>query len=419
MANNVTGFLERLTAAAGQYNRAKVGTVQALQGVFLDVRPEVARKGQTIRVYFPDVQAFTDQAANDWFPDDVNPNYVDVPFGQRPGKAILIRDFEQFQTSTDIIDQFIDPNYKRAMEYANGQIWAQINTTNFSASTTPAGYAPIQTAFGEVDINSAKLAWNVLKRNKVPLSGPEDSSILYHTDVHANTLTDTAWYQESLVSAVLAKGIREGAGIVDQRGDAVVGPGYGGDFGRASSGGNTAFQFARRDDQQAPTSTLALAGTVTVANGSVNITAGSGTGWTATPATGPGVAPLCAGNWVYFSSSNTSITDAVGPFPIATVLSATTATLGIAYSGSLTTSTYVWRVTYTGIAMHRYAIALAVRPLEIVNNEGIQSRLIMIQGLPMRLMLSYQHLKAGWLLTLDYGMVCAVIRPDFGVILQS
>lgn len=114
MANTITGFLERLTAAAGDYNAAKVGTLSALDAVFLDVRPEVARMGQAIRVYYPDVAAFTDQAANDWTPEDLNPSYVDVPFGQRPGKAILVRDFEQFQTSTDIIEQFIDPNYKRA-----------------------------------------------------------------------------------------------------------------------------------------------------------------------------------------------------------------------------------------------------------------------------------------------------------------
>jgi hypothetical protein len=34
-------------------------------------------------------------------------------------------------------------------------------------------------------------------------------------------------------------------------------------------------------------------------------------------------------------------------------------------------------------------------------------------------MLSYQHLKSGWLMTLDYGMVAKVIRSDFGVLLSS
>lgn len=400
--NNVNAFLERLTGAAGEYNRAKVGTVQALQSVFLDVRPEVARKGQTIRVYFPDVQAFTDQAANDWFPDDVNPNYVDVPFGQRPGKAILVRDFEQFQTSTDIIEQFIDPNYKRALEYANAQIFSLVNTTNFNT------YPAINCSQATFDIGSAKLAWNLLKRNKVPISGPGDSSVLYHTDVHANTLTDTNWYQESLVSAVLSRGVREDAAIVAQN---KVGGGSlaGGDFGRAAAGGNVAFQFARRDDQQAPSAPSAvLTGTCTVTNGSAAVTGNSTTFTT----------QAVVGSWLTFSSTNTSITDTVS-YQVKSVTSDTALTLSQNYGGSLGAGSYYYRTTYTGLALHRYAIALAVRPLEIVNNAGINSRLIMIQGLPMRLMLSYQHLKAGWLMTLDYGMVCAVIRPDFGVILQS
>src|SRR5271169_6709744 len=106
MANNPTAFLERLTAMSGEFNKAKVAELGALDSVYLDVRPEVARLGQTIRVYFPDLQPFTDQVANDWVPEDVNPAFIDVPFGQRPGKGILIRDFEQFQTSTDIIEQF-------------------------------------------------------------------------------------------------------------------------------------------------------------------------------------------------------------------------------------------------------------------------------------------------------------------------
>jgi len=303
MANTVNAFLERLTGAAGEYNRAKVGTVQAIQSVYLDARPEVARKGQVIRVYFPDVQAFTDQAANDWFPDDINPNYVDIPFGQRPGKAIIVRDFEQFQTSTDIIEQFIDPNYKRAMEYANGQIFGLLNTTNFPT------YGVMQTPQNAIlDINSAKTAWNVLKRNKVPIAGPADASILYHTDIHANTLTDPSWYQESLVSATIARGIREGAGVALTSA-----------YGNPTSGadGNTAFQFARRDDQQAPTGLFALTGgTVTVANGSTAVV-GSGTSFLTQVAPAPATGVLY-GQWLTFSSAATSGYDAIS-YPVASV----------------------------------------------------------------------------------------------------
>jgi hypothetical protein len=376
MANTIDAFLERLTGAAGEFNKAKVGTLGALDAVFLDVRPEVARLGQTIRVYFPDVAAFSDQAANDWTPEDVNPGYVDVPFGQRPGKAILIRDFEQFQTSTDIIDQFIDPNYKRAMEYANSAVFSLVNTTNFPA------YPAIATSPAKIDITDARLAWNLLVRNKVPLQNAENATILYHPDLHANTLTDTNWYQESLVSAVIARGTRQDAASPEDP-------------------SNQAFQFRRRYDQQAPTAlTSNLTGTVSGTAGSAAVT-GSGTAFTTQ-------APV--GSWVLFAGDTNY-------YQVKAVASDTALTLAQALATS--PSTTYKRLTYTSVAMHRYAVALAVRPLELVNDGHVRSRLIMMRGLPMRLMLSYQHLKSGWLMTLDYGMVARVIRPDFGVVIAS
>ena len=401
MANNVQAFFERLTAAAGEYNKAKVGTLGALDAVYLDVRPEVARMGQTIRVYFPDVTAFTDQAANDWNPDNVNPNYVDVPFGQRPGKALLIRDFEQFQTSTDIIDQFIDPNFKRACEYANGEVFGQVTSSNFNV------YGAISTTPAELDVASARLAWNMLTRNKVPVTDPANSTVLYHPDVHQNTLTDPAWSQENLVSAVIAQGARQD--VADGGGERTFPlQGIG-----AESAANQAFRFRRRFDQQAPTSQkgLTLAGTVAVTNGSTAVT-GTTTSFltqVAAAVTSPTISNTA---WVTIGTDTTE-------YPVASVTDATHLTLAIPYGGSTASGLTAYRRTYTGVAMHRYAIALAVRPLEIVNDGHVRSRLMMIKGLPIRMMLSYQHIKAGWLLTFDYGLVCKVIRPDFGVVFNS
>lgn len=382
MSNTINGFLERLTAASGDYNKAKVSKLGYLDSVFLDVRPEVARMGQMIRIYYPDVAAFTDQAANDWTPEDVNPGYVDVPFGQRPGKAILIRDFEQFQTSTDIIEQFIDPNYKRAQEFANQQISNLITSSNFSA------YPAITSGtFGSCSIDDAANAWDVLVNNKVPISDPENASLLVHNHVHRNMLTDTNWYQENLVGAVIAAGTRNEAAEANA--------------GMAS----VAFNFRRRYDQQAATGDSgALSGTIAVTNGGTTVT-GTSTAFTT---------QLSVGSWVKLGSADTRY------YRVNKIASDTSLTLGQAFGGTtIASGGAISRMTYTSVAMHRYAIALAVRPLEIVNDGHIRSRLIMIKGLPMRLMLSYQHLKAGWLMSLDYGMVARVIRPDFGVVINS
>jgi len=397
-ANQVNAFFQRLSAENGEYNKAKVGELGALDAVMLDLKPEVASIGQTIRINFPDVSAFQDQEANDWVPDDASATLLDVPFGQRPGKGILIRSFEQWLTSTNIMDQFIDPMYKRAMEYGNGQIFAQVNSTNFPATATApavASYAPITTVPAELDVGSARLAWNVLVRNKVPIRGPQDATILYHPDVHANTLTDPAWAAENIVGARIAEDARQN------------------DAGGMANG---AFRFKRRHDVQAPTGTSTnRTGTVTVANGSTAVT-GSSTKFLSEVAAVPSTTPPAPGNtvWLTFGADTVS-------YPVQSVTSDTALTLATPYTGSLTSGNTYTRVTYTGVAMHRFAIALAVRPLPLVNNEGTQSRLVKLGpiGFPVRVMLSYQHLKDGWLLTMDYGMAVKVIRPDFGVMINS
>lgn len=408
MSVAAAAFLERLTAASGDYNKAKVGTLSALDAVYLDIKSEAARMGQTIRVYYPDVSAFTDQGANDWNPDPLNPGFVDVSLGKRPGKAITISDFEQFQTETSIIEQFFDPMYKRAAEYANQDVFNQITAANFPTSVSNplgasapgyyASYAPIATAPSVLDVNSARLAWNLLKRNKVPVARDGLSKILYHTDIHGNTLNDPAWNQENIVGAINARAARQDASV----------PG---------SESNTAFQFTRHDDQQAPTSTSStLSGTVTVANGSTTVT-GSSTHFTTQVVPAPTttsitqVPPIA---WVNF------VGDAAGtpPYPMS-VTSDTAGTLLQAYTGSQTSGVSITKVSYTSIAMHKYAIALVLRPLDSDTGPAVMTRIIKLKGIPIRISLSYIHLKSAWMLTFDYGMVSKVIRPDFGVLLNS
>lgn len=371
--------MERLLAATGQFNKAKVGTLGYLGAVYLDVKPQVARQAQTIRINFPDLGAFTDAGVADWTPEEINPGYVDVVFNQRPGKAVLIRDFEQFLTAESILDQYIYPAYQRACEYANAQVAALITTGNFNT------YSPLVSASqSSIGVDDAANAWDLLVNNKVPITGPNDASILYHSRVHRNTLTDTNWYQENLVGSLIANSARA-------------------DAARPGTAGNVAFQFARIPDQQAPTSQTAnLAGTVTVANGSTAVT-GAGTAFTTAAK---------AGALLTFGADTVS-------YRVASVTSDTALVLSQAYGGALTSGNNYKRTTFTSVAMHRYAIALAVRPLELVNDGHVRSRLIMVNGLPMRVMMSYQHKSAGYLMTVDYGMAAKVIRPDFGVVIQS
>ena len=195
MANNFAAFFETLVAGADEYNKAKVGRTALLDAVYKDVKPEAARIGKTVDVYFPDVGPL--QAINNGIltGTSVNPNYIPLVFQTRAGAALQFQDFEQWQTAVDLAQKFFDPLYKRAREYLNGQIAALITPANFNTN------APIIGATqGEVQVTDQLNAWGVLADQKVPLEDRDKLRLMVHNQVYRKMLGDSAWVQESLVS---------------------------------------------------------------------------------------------------------------------------------------------------------------------------------------------------------------------------
>ena len=166
MANNFAAFFETLVAGADEYNKAKVGRTALLDAVYKDIKPEAARIGKTVDVYFPDVGPL--QAINNGIltATTVNPNYIPLVFQTRAGAALQFQDFEQWQTAVDLAQKFFDPLYKRAREYLNGQIAALITPANFNSN------APIIGATqGEVTVTDQLNAWDVAGRPEGPPRG--------------------------------------------------------------------------------------------------------------------------------------------------------------------------------------------------------------------------------------------------------
>ena len=195
MANNFAAFFETLVAGADEYNKAKVGRTALLDAVYKDVKPEAARIGKTVDVYFPDVGPL--QAINNGIltGTSVNPNYIPLVFQTRAGAALQFQDFEQWQTAVDLAQKFFDPLYKRAREYLNGQIAALITPANFNCqrpdhrrdagrgrrwptSSTPGACWPTRRCRSRT-------------RDKLRL--------MVHNQVYRKMLGDSAWVQESLV----------------------------------------------------------------------------------------------------------------------------------------------------------------------------------------------------------------------------
>ncbi len=91
---------------------------------------------------------------------------------------------------------------------------------------------------------------------------------------------------------------------------------------------------------------------------------------------------------------------------------------GLAVSQNLPVSGTVGARTFTSALFHKYAIALAARPLgdgNVPKNLELL-QIVYVKGIPIRFMVSYQHASGGYWLTVDAGYGLAVIRPEFGKI---
>jgi hypothetical protein len=454
LPNNFAAFNETLIAGAAEYNKAKVGRTALLDCVYKDIKPEAARVGKTVDVYFPDVGPLTSVGNNQLTATSVSPNYIPLVFQTRAGAALQFTDFEQWQTAAELAEKFFDPLYKRAQEYLNAQIAALITNTNFNSNAPVIG-----TTQGEVTVTDQLAAWDILADQKVPLEDRENLNLLVHNNVYRKMMGDTNWMQESIVSATIAAAIRQEAKI------------------------EHAFNFTPRWDQQMPTATGSIIyGQVTVTNGSATVTglntsfttqltanvsylifgndltktqykvtaiasdtsltigavyagstasattarlitvlAGTVTATTGSATiTGSGTAfntALTAGQWLVFSSDATKT-----PYQILSIASATSLTLTsnvvAAANGAGQTVTVQ---SYTSLAMHRYAIALALRPIATPEEarQVVDVTYVDLKGIPLRVMVSYVHIYQALFVTVDFGYALGVIRPDFGVIIQT
>ena len=454
MANNFAAFFETLVAGADEYNKAKVGRTALLDAVYKDIKPEAARIGKTVDVYFPDVGPL--QAINNGIltATTVNPNYIPLVFQTRAGAALQFQDFEQWQTAVDLAQKFFDPLYKRAREYLNGQIAALITPANFNSNAPIVGLTQ-----GEVSVTDQLKAWDVLADQKVPLEESDKLRLMVHNNVYRKMLGDSAWVQESLVSAAIAAEARTNANLAhafnfqpiwDQQMPTSTGSILYGQVtitsgSTAVTGLNTAFTqqltagtsyltFGNDASKTAykvttitsdtsltlsaviSTTTLASGSATTsariqlVLGGNVTVTAGS-TAVTSSSLFGS----LTAGQWMVFAADSTKT-----PYQIATVTDASDIVLVQPYAGATDSSHLATVYSYTNLALHEYAIALALRPIATPDEARnvVDVSYIDLMGIPLRVMVSYVHIYQALFVTVDFGYALGVIRPDFGVLIN-
>ncbi len=453
MANSLAAFAETLLAASGEYNEAKVAQTELLDCVHKDVSTEAARIGKTVDVYFPDVGPMQNAGNGILTPRSVSPNYISLVFQNRVGAALQFQDFEQWQTATDIAQKFFDPLYKRAREYLNGQLTSLATSSNFSSN------APINgSKFQEVQVADSTNAWSVLADQKVPMRDSSKMHLAVHNAVYRNMIGDTAWTQESLVGIAIAQQARETGKLAntfnftpvwDQQMPSASGTIiYGQVLPASSSSTVTGTATAFTTDLVAGTSYITFGCDSTATQYLVTAIASDtsltlSTNYTgvvpATPTTARRITnltgtvttngttavvgsstlfttQLTAGQWLQFSNDTTKTA-----YQIASITDATHLTLATAATNTNASSLTATVQSYQSLAFHEYAIALALRPIFTPPEakDVVQVMYVDLQGIPIRVMVSYQHIYQALYVTVDYGYALAVIRPDFGVLINT
>jgi hypothetical protein len=454
VANTFTAFFETLLAGSAEYNEAKVAQTELLDCVYKDISTESARIGKTVDVYFPDVGPMQNIGNGQLAATSVSPNFVPLVFQNRIGKALQFQDFEQWQTATDLAQKFFDPLYKRAREYMNGQITALVNNANFQSTAPITG-----SKFQEVQVADALNAWSSLADQKVPMRDNSKLHLAVHNQVFRNMIGDNAWTQESLVGIAIAQQARETGKLAnafnflpvwDQQmptasGTIIYGQvqptngsttvtGFASGFTTDLVAGTSVLSFGSDPTQtQYTVSAIANDTSLTLSSSYAGVTPSSPTtarrvtvvagtvGATAASAavTGSGTSfttALFPGQWLQFSNDATKT-----PYQILSIASNTALTLATTYAGTTATGLTATVQSYQSLAFHEYAIALALRPIATPPEarEVLDVMYMDLQGIPIRVMVSYQHIYQALFVTVDYGYALAVIRPDFGVVINT
>jgi hypothetical protein len=73
--------------------------------------------------------------------------------------------------------------------------------------------------------------------------------------------------------------------------------------------------------------------------------------------------------------------------------------------------------SYTALYFHQYAIALGLRHLPEPDGRVVEYTTVFVKGIPMRVMIGYNQIKAGYICSCDFGFALGVCRPNFGQIL--
>ena len=208
MANTVDSFYQTLVAAVADASRLLAPTWQASDSIYWDYRPEEAELYKTLNVAIPaDPSAsVADQGAGDLVLSDIGFTTASIVMDRHPSFAYTVRDFEQFNSPSDIRRVFLDAAIKSVKSNINAAITSLFNSTNFTTNSAISGSA------GAITTANFTSAMANLGDQKVPVADdPANMSLLLPPKVYATLLDPTtggagaAWTQAITAGTSIAE----------------------------------------------------------------------------------------------------------------------------------------------------------------------------------------------------------------------
>jgi hypothetical protein len=200
MANTVSGFYQTLTTAAAEASQALVGSNSLMDSVFMDYKPMVADLGQTLNVNIPNIVTtqVTDADSADIALTDVAATTVPIVFNKHPYYGFVVRDFEQFNTPSDLRMTFLDAAIKGISESIDSNIALLCTAANFNVN-------PVITSTGGYPTVPQFLAgYSNLADQRVPVTDTPNMSFVNTPHSYARILGDSSWTSNLIAGAQLA-----------------------------------------------------------------------------------------------------------------------------------------------------------------------------------------------------------------------
>lgn len=205
MANTISGFYQTVVAAIQEASQALVYNLRLADSVYMDYKPEVAQIGQTLNVVIPGIRTnqVTDMGTGDISLTDASTTTTPIVFNKHPGDAMVIRDFEQYNSPVTLRRAFLDSSLKGIKENINGNIAALFNSTNFSVNSV------INTTSHIITTAQFLGGMAVLSDQRVPVTADaENMCLALPSTPYTAILGDSNWTQAQIAGMPTAIAVR-------------------------------------------------------------------------------------------------------------------------------------------------------------------------------------------------------------------